>query len=123
MNTRITAPFDGLMGRHLVDPGNVVGGAAQPTSLATIDRTDPLYVYFTIDERDLLRIAAVGINPTRVGFLAVLERMGARPRVESPITEFGEPVGDLVVAPAPLQSAEVAAVASYRARSGQTDRR
>jgi RND family efflux transporter MFP subunit len=46
------------MGRHLVDPGNVVGGAAQPTSLATIDRTDPLYVYFTIDERDLLRIRA-----------------------------------------------------------------
>ena len=56
--TRITAPFDGRMGRHLVDPGNVVGGAAQPTSLATIDRTDPLYVYFTIAERDLLRIRA-----------------------------------------------------------------
>jgi RND family efflux transporter MFP subunit len=56
--TRITAPFDGRMGRHLVDPGNVVGGAAQPTSLATIDRTDPLYVYFTIDERTLLRIRA-----------------------------------------------------------------
>jgi membrane fusion protein, multidrug efflux system len=54
--TRITAPFDGRMGRHLVDPGNVVGGAAQPTSLAQIDRMDPLYVYFTIDERDLLRI-------------------------------------------------------------------
>lgn len=56
--TTITAPFDGRMGRHLVDPGNVVGGAAQPTSLATIDRIDPLYVYFTIAERDLLRIRA-----------------------------------------------------------------
>lgn len=56
--TKITAPFDGRMGRHLVDPGNVVGGAAQPTSLATIDRLDPLYVYFTIAERDLLSIRA-----------------------------------------------------------------
>jgi len=56
--TKITAPFDGRMGRHLVDPGNVVGGAAQPTSLATIDRLDPLYVYFTISERDLLSIRA-----------------------------------------------------------------
>jgi RND family efflux transporter MFP subunit len=56
--TRITAPFDGRMGRHLVDPGNVVGGAAQPTSLATIERTDPLYVYFTVAERDLLRLRA-----------------------------------------------------------------
>src|SRR5271170_1494146 len=29
----------------------------QPTVLAEIDRVDPLYVYFTIDERDLLRIS------------------------------------------------------------------
>lgn len=56
--TKITAPFDGRMGRHLVDPGNVVGGAAQPTALATIERLDPLYVYFTIAERDLLSIRA-----------------------------------------------------------------
>lgn len=56
-----------------------------------------------------LRISAVGINPTRIGFLAVLERMGGIPRVESPGTEFGEPVGDLVVTPAPLQATEVVA--------------
>jgi len=56
--TKVTAPFDGRMGRHLVDPGNVVGGAAQPTALATIERLDPLYVYFTISERDLLSIRA-----------------------------------------------------------------
>jgi RND family efflux transporter MFP subunit len=56
--TKVTAPFDGRMGRHLVDPGNVVGGAAQPTALATIDKLDPLYVYFTIAERDLLSIRA-----------------------------------------------------------------
>lgn len=56
--TRITAPFDGKMGRHLVDPGNVVGGVGQPANLAVIDRTDPLYVYFTIDERALLQVLA-----------------------------------------------------------------
>lgn len=56
-----------------------------------------------------LRITSVGINPTRTGFLTVLERMGANPRVESPVTEFGEPVGDLVVAPAALRATEVVA--------------
>jgi 3-phosphoshikimate 1-carboxyvinyltransferase len=55
-----------------------------------------------------IRIASVGINPTRTGFLAVLERMGGSPRVEAPVTEFGEPVGDLVVAPASLRATDVA---------------
>jgi RND family efflux transporter MFP subunit len=56
--TLVTAPFDGRMGRHLVDVGNLVGSMGQQTNLAQIDKTDPLYVYFTIDERDLLRIMA-----------------------------------------------------------------
>jgi len=55
--TIVTAPFDGRIGRHLVDPGNVVGAGGAPTTLAMIDRLDTLYVYFTINERDLLRIA------------------------------------------------------------------
>jgi RND family efflux transporter MFP subunit len=54
--TLVKAPFDGRMGRHLVDPGNVVGAMGQQTALAEIERVDPLYVYFTINERDLLRI-------------------------------------------------------------------
>jgi RND family efflux transporter MFP subunit len=56
--TLVAAPFDGRMGRHLVDPGNLVGTMGQQTSLAEIDRIDPIYVYFTINERDLLRILA-----------------------------------------------------------------
>ena len=55
--TIVTAPFDGRIGRHLVDPGNLVGAMGQQTVLAEIDRIDPLYVYFTINERDLLRIS------------------------------------------------------------------
>ncbi|MEW6271493.1 MAG: efflux RND transporter periplasmic adaptor subunit [Thermodesulfobacteriota bacterium] len=56
--TEVRAPFDGRMGRHLVDPGNLVGGVGQPANLAEIEQTDPLYVYFTVDERDVLAIRA-----------------------------------------------------------------
>jgi RND family efflux transporter MFP subunit len=56
--TTVRAPFDGRIGRHLVNPGNLVGGAGQQSQLAQIDRVDPMYVYFTINERDLLRIVA-----------------------------------------------------------------
>ena len=54
--TIVRAPFDGHLGRHLVDPGNVVGAGGEITALAMIDRLDILYVYFTINERDLLRL-------------------------------------------------------------------
>ena len=54
-----------------------------------------------------LRIAAVGVNPTRTGFLAVLERMGAAVAVEEVTEHFGEPVADLVVRPAQLRATEV----------------
>jgi RND family efflux transporter MFP subunit len=55
--TKITAPFDGRMGRHLVDPGNLVG-AGEATQLATIDQLAPIYVYFNVDEQDVLRLRA-----------------------------------------------------------------
>ena len=55
--TRITAPFDGRIGLHLVDPGNLVGNGAA-TKLATIEKIDPAYVYFSVNERDLLRVRA-----------------------------------------------------------------
>jgi RND family efflux transporter MFP subunit len=54
--TEVRAPFDGKIGRHLVDPGNLVGSAGQQTTLAEINRINPIYVYFTINENDLLRI-------------------------------------------------------------------
>jgi RND family efflux transporter MFP subunit len=56
--TTVRAPFDGRVGRHLVNPGNVVGAMGQQTALAQIDQIDPIYVYFTINERDLLRVIA-----------------------------------------------------------------
>jgi len=66
--TEVHAPFDGKMGRHLVDPGNLAGAGGQQTTLAEINRINPIYVYFTINENDLLRIVAQ--NPqARQGFL------------------------------------------------------
>jgi 3-phosphoshikimate 1-carboxyvinyltransferase len=56
-----------------------------------------------------LRIAGVGVNPTRTGFLRVLERMGAPVAVDEPAEHFGEPIGDLLVRPAGLRATEVAA--------------
>jgi RND family efflux transporter MFP subunit len=54
--TTVRAPFDGRIGRHLVNPGNLVGTMGQQTALAEINQINPIYVYFTINERDLLRI-------------------------------------------------------------------
>jgi RND family efflux transporter MFP subunit len=53
--TRVVAPFDGRMDRHLVTAGNLVG-AGKPTALAVITRMDPIYAYFTLNERDLIRL-------------------------------------------------------------------
>jgi len=53
--TRITAPFNGRMGRHLKDPGALVG-AGEKTLLAEINQIDPIYVYFNINEQELLRV-------------------------------------------------------------------
>jgi RND family efflux transporter MFP subunit len=55
--TRVTAPFSGRMGRHLVDPGNMVGVSGD-TKLATLEQIVPIYVYFNLNERDALRISA-----------------------------------------------------------------
>ena len=55
-----------------------------------------------------LRVAQVGVNPTRVGFLSVLRRMGASVALEAATDTFGEPVADLIARPSDLRSAEVA---------------
>ncbi len=53
--THILAPMDGRIGRHLVDPGNLVGNG-QATELASLQQLNPMYVYFTINELDLLQL-------------------------------------------------------------------
>lgn len=55
--THVSAPFDGRIGRHLVDAGNLVGNGVA-TNLATIEQVTPLYVYFNLNELDLIKLRA-----------------------------------------------------------------
>ncbi|MBV8146513.1 MAG: efflux RND transporter periplasmic adaptor subunit [Gammaproteobacteria bacterium] len=81
--TRVTAPFDGRIDRHLVDPGNLVGNAGSATKLATIEQVDPAYVYFSINERDLLRVRATAKAQTK--------KIGEAPRVPVQVALQTEP--------------------------------
>ncbi|MFN8186962.1 MAG: 3-phosphoshikimate 1-carboxyvinyltransferase [Gaiellales bacterium] len=54
-----------------------------------------------------LRLHGIGVNPTRTGFLHVLERMGARISVYHRREAGGEPVADLEVAASELVATEV----------------
>ena len=54
--TRVTAPFDGRIDRRLQDPGNLVGSSSSNTALAQMSQIDPIYVYFTISDTDLVRL-------------------------------------------------------------------
>jgi RND family efflux transporter MFP subunit len=53
--TRVRAPLDGVVTAHLASVGELVGGT-EPTKLASIVQLDPIYVTFTINETDVLRI-------------------------------------------------------------------
>jgi RND family efflux transporter MFP subunit len=52
--TKVKAPIAGRLSRRMVDPGNLV--TADTTMLTSIKSLDPLYVYFDVDERTLLRL-------------------------------------------------------------------
>ena len=56
-----------------------------------------------------LAITGVGLNPTRTGFLKVIERMGAKITIEQTGEQCGEPVGNLFVRPASLVGTTVTA--------------
>jgi 3-phosphoshikimate 1-carboxyvinyltransferase len=60
-------------------------------------------------DRAELRVRRVCINPTRTGFLPILERMGARISVENRAESSGEPVADLVVLSTRLRATSVEA--------------
>jgi 3-phosphoshikimate 1-carboxyvinyltransferase len=67
----------------------------------------PFVVAATLLAESELRLHGVGINPTRTGFLAVLERMGARIAHFNRRRAGAEPVADLEVEPAELTATEV----------------
>ena len=57
-HTRITAPFTGRIGTHLVSVGNLIAGSRAGTSpttlLATIVSTDSIYLNFDMSEADYM---------------------------------------------------------------------
>lgn len=65
----------------------------------------------TIVPKFRLRLTNVGLNPTRLGFLRILKRMGGRVTVtpHTSATTTAEPVGDLLVSSAELSPVQLTA--------------
>jgi 3-phosphoshikimate 1-carboxyvinyltransferase len=59
-----------------------------------------------LPESELI-LRRVGLNPTRTGFLRVLERMGAAAEVENRAEAGGEPLGDLILRSADLEGTRI----------------
>ena len=53
--TRVQAPFDGIVTRHLVSQGELVGVGGD-TKLATIVQLDPIYVMFNLSDQDIAHV-------------------------------------------------------------------
>ncbi|HEY2251000.1 MAG TPA: efflux RND transporter periplasmic adaptor subunit, partial [Planctomycetaceae bacterium] len=52
--TKVHAPLSGRISRRSIDPGNLV--KADDTSVTSIVSLDPVYAYFDLDERTMLRL-------------------------------------------------------------------
>ncbi|WP_233835938.1 efflux RND transporter periplasmic adaptor subunit [Paraburkholderia sp. ZP32-5] len=63
--TDVRAPFAGRIGARAFDVGNLVG-ASDSSKLATLDRIQPVYVNFTLNERDANRIGLFTQPPRTV---------------------------------------------------------
>jgi len=86
--TRVTAPISGRISRKMVDPGNLV--RADDTLLTTIVSLDPMYLYFDIDERTMLRLQRLiregKIKSRREAEIPVLARLSSDKEDEYPYT-------------------------------------
>ena len=88
----------------------LAGGAARPAAPEVpgdFSSAAPFLVAATLLPGSRLRLSGVGVNPTRIGLLDVLERMGARISIFNRRTAGGEPVADLEVAHAELVATEI----------------
>jgi RND family efflux transporter MFP subunit len=71
--TQVTAPLSGRVGRNEVDVGNLVGEGGA-TMLTEVTLYDPIYAYFNLNERDLLRVMKIykeavkakGLDPEKI---------------------------------------------------------
>ena len=67
----------------------------------------PFLVAATLLPASRLRIAGVGVNPTRTGLMGVLERMGARISLYNRTAAGGEPIADIEVEHSELVATEI----------------
>jgi RND family efflux transporter MFP subunit len=81
----VTAPIGGRISRQLIDPGNMV--KADETVLTTIVTLDPIYAYFDVDERSVLKFrrlreagkvksARESVAPVQMGLLDEVDDKG-----------------------------------------------
>jgi len=103
-----------LAGAHLrVSPGRVTVRGAARLALPEVEvpgdisSAAPFVLAATLLPGSELILSGVGVNPTRTGFLDVLERMGARISLFNRRTLSGEPVADIEVAHAELVATEI----------------
>jgi 3-phosphoshikimate 1-carboxyvinyltransferase len=105
------------LGLHRRD-GAIVYEPATPTIIAPFSLAVPadassaafLVAVAVLAESGDLVVEQVGVNPTRTGFLTVLERMGSHVERVNLHDEGGEPVADLLVRPAThLRGTEITA--------------
>jgi 3-phosphoshikimate 1-carboxyvinyltransferase len=91
---RITvSAADALRGERIVVPGDFSSAAFLLAAAAVVEGSE-------------LRLSGVGLNPTRVGLLGILNRMGAPFEVEEG-PEAVEPMGAIVARHGPLQATRV----------------
>jgi 3-phosphoshikimate 1-carboxyvinyltransferase len=92
----VQQPADRLEPFHFIVPGDF-SSAAFIMAFAALHAAQPV------------RIADVGLNPGRTGFLDVLRRMGGSVGIENERESCGEPVGDIVVTRSTLRAARIEA--------------
>jgi 3-phosphoshikimate 1-carboxyvinyltransferase len=104
------------LGIHERD-GAIVYEPSFPSNIPTFQLSVPgdpssaafLVAAAVLAEAGELLIENVGVNPTRTGFIVVLDRMGAHVERVNLRDQGGEPVADLIVRPAQLRGTEVTA--------------
>ena len=105
-----------MLGLDAVEAGGarrvtVTGGTVIPARTWAVPRDFSAAAFFLVAGSVVpageVRLPGVGLNPTRTALLDVLRAMGARIAVDNERTYGGEPIGDLIVTPAPLHGVTV----------------
>jgi 3-phosphoshikimate 1-carboxyvinyltransferase len=112
---RMLAHFGATLRHERIDGGlTAITLAGQPELTAARVRVpaDPSSAAFPLVAALIapgsdVRIVDVMLNPTRIGLLTVLKRMGASITIENERTESGEALGDLVVRSGSLKGVEI----------------